>query len=137
MDLEIKIKHGLGDLTFGTSMAETIKKLGQPTDTEDIDNGMGEPITVVHYDENEISLFFEGTEKTLNCIDISNEDATLFGEKIFQKNERDIVKLLVSNKLYEQDIENEAWGERRVTFADANIDLFFADDKLQSVSIGR
>ena len=137
MDLEIKIKQGIGDVKFGSVTDETTAILGQPSDTEIIDDGFGQPITVAHYDEAGLSLFFEGTDKQLKCIDISNEDATLFGEKIFQKNERDIVKLLVSNKLYEQDIENEAWGERRVTFADANIDLLFADDKLQSVSIGR
>ena len=43
----------------------------------------------------------------------------------------------MANKYYEQDIENEAWGERRVSFADGNIDLFFVDNELSSVSIGR
>ncbi len=137
MDLEIKIKQGLGNIKFGMTMAETQNILGQPTDTEVIDDGMGQDITVAHYDNDDISLFFEGAESLLNCFDISNPEVTLFGEKIFQKNEREIVSLLVANHLYEQDIENEAWGERRVTFADANIDLFFADNKLQSVSLGR
>ena len=137
MNLEILIKQGIGDVRFGMTMAEAEKILGQPTDTENIDDAMGEQITVIHYDDQELSLFFEGADKLLNCIDISNEDVTLFGEKIFDKNEREIVSLLVANKYYEQDIENEAWGERRVSFADGNIDLFFVDTELSSVSIGR
>ena len=137
MNSEILIKQGIGDVKFNMSIAEAEKVLGQPTDTEEIDDGFGENIHVAHYDDLEMTLFFEGSEKSLNCIDIYNADATLFGENIFTKNEREIVSLLVANKYYEQDIENEAWGERRVSFADGNIDLFFVDNKLSSVSIGR
>ena len=103
---------------------------------EDIDNGFGEALKVAHYDELEMTFFFEGDDKTLNCIDIYNANATLFGEKILGRSEREVVSLLVANKYYEQDIETEAWGERRVSFGEGNIDLFFADNKLVSISIG-
>ena len=137
MILEILIKQGVGEIKFGATMADTEKILGKPADTEEIDNGFGENITVAHYDDLEMTLYFEGDDKLLNCIDIYNHEATLFGEKVFPKNEREIVGLLVANKYYEQDIETEAWGERRISFADGNIDLFFADNHLESISIGR
>lgn len=137
MNLEILIKQGIGDVRFGMNITNAEKILGTPTETETIDNGFDKAITVAHYDDALMTLFFEGDDRTLNCIDIYNKDATLFGEKVFQKNELEIVRLLVANKFYEQDIENEAWGERRVSFADGNIDLFFFDNHLESISIGR
>lgn len=136
MNLEIKIKQGIGDVRFGMSIAEAEAILGQPTDYEDIDNGFDEALKVAHYDGLDMTLFFEGEAKTLNCIDIYNSNATLFGEKIIGSTEREVVSLLVANKYYEQDIETEAWGERRVSFAEGNIDLFFADNRLASISIG-
>lgn len=136
MNLEIKIKQGIGDVRFGMSIAETEAILGQPADYEDIDNGFDEALKVAHYDGLDMTLFFEGEAKTLNCIDIYNPNATLFGEKIIGSTEREVVSLLVANKYYEQDIETEAWGERRVSFAEGNIDLFFADNRLASISIG-
>ena len=136
MNLEIKIKQGIGDVRFGMSIAEAEAILGQPTDYEDIDNGFDEALKVAHYDGLDMTLFFEGEVKTLNCIDIYNANATLFGEKIIGRTEREVVSLLVANKYYEQDIETEAWGERRVSFAEGNIDLFFADNRLASISIG-
>jgi hypothetical protein len=137
MDLEILIKQGIGGVRFGMTTAETETLLGQPTEYEDIDNGFGEALKVAHYDELEMTFFFEGDDKTLNCIDIYNANATLFGEKILGRSEREVVSLLVANKYYEQDIETEAWGERRVSFGEGNIDLFFADNRLVSISIGK
>ena len=43
---------------------------------------------------------------------------------------------MVENKYFEQDVDNEDWGERRVTFNEANIDFYFEDEELQSVIIG-
>ena len=71
MNLEILIKQGIGDVRFGMTMAEAEKILGQPTETENIDDATGEQITVIHYDDQELSLFFEGADKLLNCINES------------------------------------------------------------------
>ena len=83
-----------------------------------------------------MTFFFEGDNQNLTCIDISNPDITLFGKKIFDLNEKEIVNLMVENKYFEQDVDNEDWGERRVTFNEANIDFYFEDEELQSVIIG-
>ena len=49
----------------------------------------------------------------------------------------EIVKLMVDNQYFEQDVDNEDWGERRVTFGEGNIDFYFEDDELISAIIGQ
>ena len=64
-------------------------------------------------------------------------EATLFGKKVFEMGEKEIVKLMVDNQYFEQDVDNEDWGERRVTFNEGNIDFYFDNDDLLSVIIGK
>jgi len=47
------------------------------------------------------------------------------------------VDLMVGNKYYEQDVDNEEWGERRITFNEGNIDFYLEEDELMSISIGK
>ena len=51
--------------------------------------------------------------------------------------EKEIVKLMVDNQYYEQDVDTEDWGERRVSFNEGNIDFYFDNDKLLSAIIGK
>lgn len=137
MNLTINIKKGLGDIEFDMPVEKVMEILGEATEVENINNATDESTTVLHYDEDGLTLFFEGDNPTLQCIDISNEDCTLFGREIFDMNEREIVKLLVSNNYLEQDVENEDWGERRVTFPEGNIDFYLDNDELLSIIIGK
>lgn len=136
MEHIIKIKEGYGDLSFRMPIEEAVKLLGEPDSIEGMENAMDEPTTVVHYDDYGLTLFFEGTVPVLECIDLSYEESTLFGKKIFDMNEREIVRLMVANEYYEQDVDNESWGERRISFGEGNIDFFFEKDVLQSVIYG-
>ena len=52
---------------------------------------------------------------------------TLFGQPIFDLEEKEIVKLMVDNNYFEQDVDIEAWGERRISFNEGNIDFFFEE----------
>lgn len=136
MNLSIVIKKGMGDILFGMPIEEVIKKLGEATEVETITNPDDEATTVLRYEEDGVTLFFEGNNPLLTCIDVSNEDCEMFGEKIFDLNEKSIVQLMVKNNFFEQDVENEDWGERRVSFNEANVDFFFEDDELMSVNFG-
>lgn len=136
MNYQINILQGLGEVKFGMAPEETTEFLGKTDEMEEIDNGFGDSITVLHFHEHGVTLFFDSLSRKLSCIAVENEAATLFGENIFHKSEQEIVRLLVDNGFYEQDIETEAWGERRVSFGDGNIDLFFSENKLQSVTFG-
>ena len=132
----ISLKQGYGDIHFDMPVEEVVALIGNPSEVENIDNAEGESTTVLRYDE-KLTLFFEGENPTLACIDIYDEEALLFGKEIFDLNEKELVQLMVANNYFEQDVENEDWGERRVTFGEGNIDFFFEDDEMVSIIIGK
>ncbi len=136
MDLTIKIKEGLGEIRFAMPIENIHALLGEASETESIYNAVDEPTTVLHYKEMGLTMFFEGSEPRLQCIDICNEKVTLFGKEIFTLGEQEITQLMVENNYLEQDMETEDWGEKRLSFYDANIDFYFEEGELVSISIG-
>ncbi len=137
MDYSINIKKGLGNITFGMPVEDVVALLGNADEVECMENAVDETTTILHYEDGGITLFFEGENPVLECIDISVEDATLFGENIFDMGEKEIVRLMVKNNYFEQDADEEAWGERRISFGEGNIDFFFEDDELLAIVYGR
>lgn len=137
MNLTINIKQGLGDVQFNMPVEEVVALLGSADEVENIDNAADEPTTVLRYNNHGITLFFEGENPVLACIDVSNEECTLFDKRIFDMNERQLVELMVANKYLEQDVDEEEWGERRVSFPEGNIDFFFDEGELVSIIIGQ
>lgn len=136
MNKEIKIKKGYGDILFDMPVEEVVAILGEADELEAIQNATDETTTVLRYGDS-FTLFFEGDNPTLSCIDITDEDTLLFGKEIFDLGEKEIVDLMVNNKFFEQDVDDEEWGERRVTFNEGNIDFYLEDDELMSISIGK
>lgn len=136
MTLDIHIKQGIGELVFDMPIEKTISILGEADEVETIENAIDETTTVLRYKDS-MTLFFEGDNPTLTCIDIIDEDTTLFGQPVFDMEEKGIVKLMVDNNYFEQDIDTEAWGERRISFNEGNIDFFFEDEELMSIIIGK
>jgi UDP-2,3-diacylglucosamine pyrophosphatase LpxH len=137
MDFTIELKKGIGNLMFGMTVENVKQVLGEPTEMETIDNGMEEETLVLHYDDQNLTLFFGGETKLLDCIDTDNEETILFGQKIYTMDEKEIAQLMISNNYFAEDIETESWGERRVTFIEGNIDFFFEKDELMSVVFGK
>lgn len=137
MNYTINIKKGIGELLFGMSVDDVKHLLGEPTEIENIDNGMDEETLVLHYDELGLTLFFEGEPRLLNCIDTDNEETVLFGQKVYEMQEKEVAHLMVANNYFAEDIETESWGERRVSFSEANVDFFFEDDELVSIVFGK
>ena len=43
---------------------------------------------------------------------------------------------MVKNNLTEQDVDEEDWGERRVTFNQGNIDFYYDNGELVSIILG-
>ena len=136
MDLTINIKEGVGEIKFGMPVEEIVKMLGTADEVENIDNAADESTTVLRYNDDGLTLFCEGDNPTLACIDVANEECTLFGEKVFDLDERALVNLMVKNNITEQDVDEEDWGERRVTFNEGNIDFYFDNGELISIIIG-
>lgn len=137
MNYTINIKKGIGELLFDMSVDDVKHLLGEPTEIENIDNGMDEETLVLHYDELGLTLFFEGEPRLLNCIDTDNEETILFGQKVYDMQEKEVAQLMVANNYFAEDIETESWGERRVSFSEANVDFFFEDDELVSIVFGK
>lgn len=136
MDLTIEVRKGLGDLKFGMPVEEIVKMMGIADEVENIDNAADESTTVLRYNDEGLTLFCEGENPTLACIDVSNEDCTLFGEKVFELDERSLVSLMVKNNITEQDVDEEDWGERRVTFNEGNIDFYYDNGEMVSIILG-
>ncbi len=136
MNLAIDIKKGIGDLRFRMPVEEVSALLGKADEVENIDNAADEPTTVLRYNELGLTLFFEGENPELACIDVANEECTLFGAEVFDMEERQIVELMVKNGYAEQDVDEEDWGERRVSFPEGDIDFFFDEGELVSIVMG-
>ncbi|MBP5327190.1 MAG: hypothetical protein J6Y98_04685 [Bacteroidales bacterium] len=136
MNYEIKLRNGIGDILFGMPVEDVVQLMGEPDEVENFENALEAPTTLLHYGDN-LRLFFEDESPTLQCIDISDESATLFGNKIFDMNEREIVRMMVDNGYYEQDADEEAWGERRISFGEGNVDFFFDNGNLSAIVYGK
>jgi hypothetical protein len=136
MEKTIKIKQGIGDIEFRMPVEEVVAKLGTADEVENIDNAADEPTTVLRYNDLGLTLFFEDENPVLACIDTCNEECTLFGAEVFDMGERAVVELMVKNGYTEQDVDDEDWGERRVSFPEANVDFYFEDDELMSIILG-
>jgi len=137
MKYEINLREGLGDIRFGMPIEDVVEIMGAADEVETIDNAIDETTTILHYNDGDLSLFFEGENPILQCIDVSVEECSLFGKNIFQMNEKEIVQLMVQNDYYEQDADEEAWGERRISFGEGNIDFFLEDDELIAIVYGK
>ena len=136
MKMTIGIKQGLGDIRFRMPVEEVVALLGTADEVENIDNAADEPTTVLRYNDLGLTLFFEGENPVLACIDTCNEECTLQGEPVFDMEEAAIVKLMVKGGYMEQDVDDEDWGERRVSFPEANVDFYFDGGELVSIILG-
>ena len=134
---EILLSEGLGDIKFGMSKEKVIEVCGVPDDEEIIDESDVFFTDIFHYLDDTVNFFFEYQfSSVLSNIEVSNEESTLFGEKIFSLQEEKIIELMRSNDYNEMEKENESWGEKRITFDNGLVDFYFEKDKLVSVSWG-
>ncbi len=138
LNLTIKLRRGLGELSFGQGIDDVVAYLGEPTEIETLPMEDDTTTTVLNYDEIGLGLFFEGAgQPKLSCIETDNPETVLFGEKIFEMKQEDLVEFVKKEGLCVMDAEEEAWGEYRVTFEDAMIDFYFDKGELTVVNWGK
>ena len=133
---EIKIKEGIDNLRFGMTADQITDIMGPANMVEHIENAADEPTTVMHYEYQHLTLFLEGEPQVLACIDTVSNGCILFGQNISDLNERALVKLMVEKGYAEQDVEDEDFGERRVSFPGANIDFFYEGTNIFAITFG-
>jgi hypothetical protein len=136
--LEIKPLVGFGELKFGTDQSDVENYLGEPEEIEDLPGEADESDAEVwnYWEEGHTVFFDKELDNKCSCFDTDNTEAILFGQKVFEMNEKQIIELMQSNGYKELDTEDEEWGERRVSFTDAVTDFYFEDDRLISISWG-
>lgn|SRR5574343_386528 len=135
---DIRILSGFSGLNFGQSVTEAKELFGAPEEEEELnDEILNASSCVFHYWENGFSLFFDNfNNKVFNSVEVDNPETVLFGKKIFSLKEKELIELLAQNGYKLTDSENHDWGEKRISFDEANLDFYFQNGKLVSVNFG-
>jgi len=137
LTLDIKPKKGFGELSFGETTEHVTATLGEPEDIENIEDDDLFNTTILNYWDKGVSVFFEGSQKSvIACFETDNPDAELYGEKIFDMDEEQIVSLMTRHGFEVAETEVEESGEKRVSYDDAMIDFFFDEGDLVAVNWG-
>jgi len=138
MNLQIVLKKGLGDIHFGCTPEVVRATYGDPDEVEELESAIdGDVESIVwNYPDEGLNFFFDATngEPTLSTIESDNLETVLFNSKIFNITRDNVVALMNENGYKDVDEDDETWGEHRVTFEDAQIDFYFADQELTLVS---
>jgi hypothetical protein len=128
--------QGCGNIKFGQTIQELTALLGEAEEIDHIDTDDDMTTVVLHYWEDALSVFFEGTTKNvISCFETDHPDAILFGKKVFELTKDEIIQLMEQNGYSELEIEEEE-GETRLTFEDALIDFFYDEEELLAVNWG-
>ncbi len=129
---------GYGEIPFGMTLDDTVKLLNMPDFYEELSDmeETGNRSVFYQYDNLATNIYFEGiTKSVVACFETENQEATLYGKKVFDLTKEEIVKLMKANGFKELEEELEE-GELRVSFEDALVDFFFEGDKMTAVSWG-
>ena len=129
---------GFGDIPFGMAMDDAVKKLGSPNFYEELSDmeETGNRSIFYEYDDLDTNIYFEGiTKSVVACFETENEEAVLYGTKVFELSRAEVVVLMQDNGFKELEEEDED-GEHRVSFNDAMVDFYFDGDKMIAVSWG-
>lgn len=129
---------GYGDIPFGITLDEIVERIGMPDFYEELSDMEETGNRSIFYEYNDFAtnIYLEGvTKSVVACFETENEEATLFGQKVFDLNKKQVVDLMKANGYKEMEEEEED-GEHRVTFEDGLIDFFFDADVLTAVSWG-
>ena len=119
-------------------MADVEKVFGKAGESEFLDDIDDWQSTVWHYWDSGFSLFFDEKNKQMFCcVEIDNPDVTLWGQKIFEFSEKQIVDLFKSKGITSFETEIHEWGEKRLSFDESNIDFYFEKNKLSSINYGK
>ena len=129
---------GYGEIPFGMTLDDAVKKLGMPDFYEELSDmeETGNRSIYYEYDELETNIYFEGvTKSVVACFETENMEATLYGEPVFDLTKEEIIDLMKKQGFKELEEETED-DELRVSFEDALVDFFFDEEGLTAVSWG-
>jgi len=132
---EILPLKGYSELLFGENVDQIVQKLGEADQLDQIE-GAEPGSMVLHYDNPEMALFFEGYGSSiLAYIETCDKEALLFGKQLFKLQKADLIALIAVNGYDDFDRSKEDGGEL-LSYDLAMIDFYFIKDELNAVSWG-
>ena len=137
-DFTIVPLKGYGEIPFGMPLDDAVKVLNMPDFYEELNDmeETGNRSIYYEYDDIQTNIYFEGiTKSVVACFETENDNATLYGKKVFDLKKDEVIKLMKANGFIDLSEENED-DEMRVSFEDALIDFFFDEDQMTAVSWG-
>lgn len=138
-NLAIEPLKGYGDIRFGMSVDEIVGIFGEPNNLEEMEplaEGTENVSILYDYDDDDISLYFEGvSQMVVASISTKNENATLFGERIYDMNRNEIVEMMKQNGYKEFEIEEQD-GDTCIIYDELMLDFYFIDGELVDVLWG-
>jgi hypothetical protein len=144
LTLEIRPLEGFGALEFGSKPEDAVKFLGEPSEEEVLEDDEDLMDTLIqHFDESGITIYYDDLEDpVLTNFETDNPDVTLFGSKVFEMTEEQIIGIMKENGYEEYDIDEvesddeEDDADKWLSFDDALIDFLFQDGKVVNVNWG-
>ena len=135
---EIKPCEGFAALPFGASMEEAEELFGPAEETDTLEGAGPDEVNIVwHYWEQGFTLFFDVNQRNaFTCVEIDNRNCTLWGKRIFEMSEEQVIELFQSKGYRDIDMEEHEWGERRLSFDDTMIDFYFKNSGMISINYG-
>ncbi|RLD67569.1 MAG: hypothetical protein DRI84_02115 [Bacteroidetes bacterium] len=136
--IEIIPLTGVNELKFGSTKEDIIDVIGISDQYEIIEEDEEVFTEMYNYPEYKTSLFFEGnaTEMVFTSCDTENKDIYLFGNKLFDISEAQIMQMMKEHNFKDIEIDEEEWGEKRLSYLDAMMDFYFEDEELVSITWG-
>lgn len=128
--------YGFGELKFGSTAQEVEKYFGEPQETEKLDiEGEEDDVEVWSYWDQGHSVYFEKEhDEVCTNFETDNEEAELFGKKVFKLGESQIIDLMKDQGFTDFEIEEEEPGEKILFFHDAHMQFVFEEETLALVS---
>ena len=137
-DFTIEPLKGYGEIPFGMTLDEAVKMLNMPDFYEELSDmeETGNRSIYYEYEGLQTNIYFEGITKSVAaCFETENEEAMLYGKKVFDLKKDEVIKLMKANGYKDMEEETED-GELRISFEDAMIDFFFDGEQMTAVSWG-
>ncbi|MCD6065874.1 MAG: hypothetical protein K0S33_700 [Bacteroidetes bacterium] len=138
MNFQLFPLKGFNELLFGCTPKEFIAVFGKPDETEELnDEIFNDQSVVYHYWDMGFSAFFtKKAQEVFTSIEIDAENTVLFGKQVFKMNEKELIELFKQHSFVLSESEKHDWGEKRLSFDEAGVDLYFANNKLSSINYG-
>lgn len=137
--IKIMPMEGCNILRFGASDSDVLNSLGEPDERESIEDEDYDS-EIWYYDELGITLFLDEMEDDgllVSGMEFEENNLEIEGVSIIGKTIDEMKALGKKAGFGEFDMEEEEWGEIRLSFEDKLLDFYFDDKKkLTSVSIG-